>query len=206
MYYRVPKYASQALNTRPIRFFCIFLLTILITMEKQEDKEEKDEKNRSDSTRPIQKNRSSFAYRLKTLIGDDSIRAFARKCNVHESTIRTYLSGGKTPRMDHLISISSVCGVTTDWLATGKGIKYTRDLKHAEERLRGAPPAVLPELPKELEPYRKRLDALLTYLSMIDDDEERSQIIDSFVLRAQDKVDLDPLKDYFTKMKANNTK
>lgn len=105
-----------------------------------------------------------------------------------------------------MTAISEASGITVDWLAKGKGIKYIRDLKHAQERLNGAPPAVLPELPAELEPYRKRLDALLIYLSMIDDDQERSEIIDSFVLRAQDKIDLNPLKDYFTKAKANNSK
>lgn len=108
--------------------------------------------------------------------------------------------------MEHLVAISDAYQVTMDWLATGRGIKYAKDLKHAEERLIGAPPAVLPELPPELEPYRKRLDALLIYLSMIEDAEERSQIIDSFVLRAQDQIDLAPLKDYFTKTKTSNQK
>lgn len=175
-------------------------------MNNQEYKIETEQKSSSDSTVPIHPSISDFVIRLKSLIGDNSIADFSRQCRVPESTIRSYLVRGKTPGMEHLTDISSACGVTVDWLATGKGIKYVRDLKHAQERLNGAPPAVLPELPTELEPYRKRLDALLIYLSMIEDDQERSEIIDSFVLRAQDKIDLNPLKDYFTKAKANNSK
>jgi len=175
-------------------------------MEKQEDKKETDRKDRSDSSRPIQKDKSSFASRLKSLIGDDSIRAFARKCNAHESTIRTYLSGGKTPRMDHLISISSACGVTVDWLTTGIGIKFTVALKEAQNRLHGAPPAVSANLPPELEPHRKRLDALLVYLSQIDDPEECELIINDFVLRAEKSIELSELKHAVAELRAASQK
>lgn len=153
----------------------------------------------------IDTEKNSLATRVKECMGAKSVSAFARDCGMNESTLR-YILSGSFPRTDHLTSIANASGVTIDWLATGKGIRYIRDLKHAQERLNGAPPAVLPELPTELEPYRKRLDALLIYLSMIEDDQERSEIIDSFVLRAQDKIDLNPLKDYFTKAKANNSK
>ena len=175
-------------------------------MNNQEDNTESEQNNSSDSSLPIHPCITGFVDRLKQLINNDSIASFSRKCGIPESTIRSYLVRGKTPRMEHLADISSASGVTVDWLATGTGIKYKKDLKHAEERLRGAPPAVLPELPPELEPYRKRLDALLIYLSMIEDAEERSQIIDSFVLRAQDQIDLAPLKDYFTKTKVGSSK
>lgn len=146
-----------------------------------------------------------FQKRLIEVIGDEPVAAFARRCGFGESLIRKYMDGS-LPSVSKLSSMAEASGVTVDWLATGRGIKYARDLKHAQERMNGAPPAVLPELPTELEPYRKRLDALLIYLSMIEDDQERSEIIDSFVLRAQDKIDLNPLKDYFTKAKANNSK
>lgn len=175
-------------------------------MNNQEDASESDKNIMSDSECPIQSNNSGFVLRLKSLINKDTVTSFSKKCGIPESTIRSYLARGKTPHMKHLVAISLATSVTIDWLTTGNGIKYTKDLKHAEERLRGAPPAVLPELPPELEPYRKRLDALLIYLSMIEDAEERSQIIDSFVLRAQDQIDLAPLKDYFTKTKTNNQK
>ena len=148
---------------------------------------------------------STLKSRLIEIIGDEPIASFSRRCGFGESLMRKYLAGS-LPSVTKLASIAKTSGVTIDWLATGKGIKYTRDLKQAEERLRGAPPAVFPELPPELEPYRKRLDALLIYLSMIEDAEERSQIIDSFVLRAQDQIDLAPLKDYFTKTKVGSSK
>lgn len=164
------------------------------------------ENDASHSSGHIADQKNSLAARVKECMGSRSVSAFARECGgMNESTLR-YILSGSFPRTDHLAAIAAASGVTIDWLATGNGIKYTRDLKHAEERLRGAPPAVLPELPPELEPYRKRLDALLIYLSMIEDAEERSQIIDSFVLRAQDQIDLTPLKDYFTKTKTSNQK
>ncbi|SFK93139.1 Helix-turn-helix [Nitrosomonas aestuarii] len=175
-------------------------------MNKQKDSKEKQQKESASDSTFFSDYEKKVNQRIKEAIGDEPVKAFSRRCGVPDTSLRDYISGKKKPGLDAITAISSFTGITVDWLATGRGIKYTRDLKYAEERLRGAPPAVLPELPEELEPYRKRLDALLTYLSMIDDDEERSQIIDSFVLRAQDKVDLDPLKDYFTKMKANNTK
>lgn len=157
------------------------------------------------SSSHIDNEKNSLAERIKECMGDKSVSAFARECGMNESTLR-YILSGSFPRTDHLTAIANASGVTIDWLATGRGIKYIRDLKHAEENLRSAPQAVLPELPPELEPYKKRLDALLIYLSMIEDDNERSQIIDDFVLRAQDKIDLSPLKDIFLKKNANNNK
>ncbi len=170
-------------------------------MTIQEHTEESDVNITSDSKRPIQNDENSFAYRLKVLIGDDSIRQFAKKCNVHESTIRTYLSGGKTPRMEHLISIATACGVTVDWLTTGKGIKYVRDLKHAQERLNGAPPRAYGELPEALKPYEKRLDALLHYLAMIDDEKEVEQILTEVTLRAEKVIKLNDLQQTVNEMR-----
>jgi transcriptional regulator with XRE-family HTH domain len=175
-----------------------------------EDKQEHNKENRGKESAPdstfFSDVSNSVGTRIKQAIGNETVKAFSRRCGVADTSLRDYIGGKKKPGLDAITAISEYAGVTVDWLATGKGIKYTKDLKHAEERLRGSPPAVLPELPPELEPYRKRLDALLIYLSMIEDAEERSQIIDSFVLRAQDQIDLAPIKDYFTKNKAGNQK
>lgn len=175
-------------------------------MSNQIDKTETEQNRNSDSTVPIYSDVSAFVIRLKNLIGDDSIAFFARKCGVPESTIRSYLVRGKTPGMEHLAAIATSCGVTVDWLATGKGIKFVRDLKQAQERLNGAPPAVVPDLPPNLEPYRKRLDALLNYLAQIDEEEDRSRIIDDFVLRAHDKIELVELKHVVNEMRATYNK
>lgn len=173
---------------------------------KQTHNEDKQQKESAPDSAFVSSESNPVGKRIKQAIGDESVKAFSRRCGLADTSLRDYIGGKKKPGLDAITTISEYTGITVDWLATGKGIKYIRDLKHAEERLRGAPPAVLPELPPELEPYRKRLDALLIYLSMIEDAEERSQIIDSFVLRAQDQIDLAPLKDYFTKTKTNNQK
>lgn len=78
---------------------------------------------------------SGVAWRIKTLLPDNCIASFSRKCGIPKSTVRSYLSQGKMPGLKHLVSISSACGVTVDWLATGKGIKYSSDLKIAHEML-----------------------------------------------------------------------
>lgn len=186
--------------------FLHFFTNKLKNMNNQIDKTETEQNRNSDSTVPIHSDVSEFVIRLKSLIGDDTIASFARKCGVPESTIRSYLARGKTPGMEHLAAIAASCGVTVDWLATGKGIKYKRDLKHAEERLNSAPPAVAPELPIGLEPYRKRLDALINYLAMIDDEEERDLILSDFILRAEKIIELSELKHAVNQMRATYNK
>lgn len=173
-------------------------------MNNQEDKCKKTGKESASYSTFVSDAQKNVGERIKIAIGDEPVKAFARRCGIAESSLRSYIANQKKPGLDAITTISEFTGVTVDWLATGKGIKFARDLKQAQERQNGAPPAVLPELPSELEPYRKRLDALLIYLSMIEDKEERSQIIDSFVLRAQDKIDLSPLKELQFKKKAND--
>ncbi|MBK7352645.1 MAG: hypothetical protein IPJ05_02635 [Nitrosomonas sp.] len=135
-------------------------------------------------------------------MGDKSVSAFARDCGgMNESTLR-YILSGSFPRTDHLAAIASAAGVTIDWLATGKGIKYTRDLRHAEERLRGSPPGVSGELPLALEPYRRRLDALHGYLAQIDDDRDRDRIIADFLLRAEETKKIGELEQAVTELRS----
>lgn len=79
-----------------------------------------------------------FVTRLRLLTTEySSVSEFARRCGFHESVIRSYLNDGKSPAMNRLVRIAEVCGVTIDWLATGKGIKYARDLREAKELFDG---------------------------------------------------------------------
>lgn len=69
-----------------------------------------------------------LAERLRELIDQHpSLSAFARMCGVAEGTLRNVLEGA-WPRTDNLIAIAAAGGVTIDWLATGKGVKFRRDL------------------------------------------------------------------------------
>jgi len=77
-----------------------------------------------------------LAERLRDLIDQHpSLSAFARMCGVAEGTLRNVLEGA-WPRTDNLIAIAAAGGVTIDWLATGKGVKFRRDLV---EQLWGEP-------------------------------------------------------------------
>ncbi len=104
--------------------------------------------------------------------------------------------------MDHLVSISAAAGVTVDWLATGKGVKYSKDLKAAIDRLDGSPPGAAGELPLALEPYRRRLDALHGYLAQIDDDRDRDRIIADFLLRAEETKKIGELEQAVTELRS----
>lgn len=70
-----------------------------------------------------EKESSDLPPRLKKVIGDEPVAAFARRAGVSESSMRAYLSGEKSPGMDALQAICSAGGVSIDYLVTGK----TRD-------------------------------------------------------------------------------
>lgn len=82
--------------------------------------------------RPILKKESdAFSARLREIIGDESVSAFARRCGVREGTIRNIFSGA-WPRTDNLISIADAASVTIDWLATGRLPKTRSELRQAQ--------------------------------------------------------------------------
>lgn len=64
----------------------------------------------------------SFSTRLKELIGETSILAFANKSGVPQNSIRQYLNGS-IPGLDKVIAIADANNVSVEWLATGKGTK-----------------------------------------------------------------------------------
>lgn len=67
-----------------------------------------------------EKESSDLPGRLKRVVGDDPVAAFARKAGVSESSMRSYLSGEKSPGMDALHGIASASGVSIDYLVTGR--------------------------------------------------------------------------------------
>lgn len=109
-------------------------------MNNQEDNNNRN-KNQSSSVRSSDssssgKPKSELPLRLKEIIGNESVAAFARRCGFGESLLRKYLDGA-SPSIDKITAIASAAGVTIDWLATGKGFKWLRDLSEAQESLKG---------------------------------------------------------------------
>lgn len=66
---------------------------------------------------------NTFASRLRQLIGDVSVSAFARKVSLSESLIRKYLKGSE-PSLTRADQIARFANVSLEWLATGCGYQY----------------------------------------------------------------------------------
>ncbi len=61
-----------------------------------------------------------FAYRLRESFAGESTNAFAKKCGVGESSLRSYLTGS-FPSIDRAALIAQAANVSLEWLITGKG-------------------------------------------------------------------------------------
>ena len=66
------------------------------------------------------KENNGFSDRLSSLVGDEDVRPFARKCGVTETSIRNYLKGTE-PTRPTMVKIARACNVTVGWLADGEG-------------------------------------------------------------------------------------
>lgn len=105
------------------------------------------EPNRSGiRTVPIRDDESELVHRLREVIGDEAVNAFARRCGLGESVMRSYLKGAM-PSADRVAAIAEVRGVTTDWLITGRQPKMRADIIKAtggidKQRLKEAIAAV----------------------------------------------------------------
>ncbi|MGL4380524.1 LexA family transcriptional regulator [Vibrio sp. HDW18] len=62
---------------------------------------------------------ASFAKRLNTAIGDESLRSFSRRCGLSDKTLRDYLGGKTYPTLDRLALIADASECCISWLATG---------------------------------------------------------------------------------------
>lgn len=70
----------------------------------------------------------TVALRIREVIGDQFVSAFARRCGIAEAVIRTYINDGRMPPLNKAAAIASSGGVTLDWLATGREPKFRRDV------------------------------------------------------------------------------
>lgn len=61
-----------------------------------------------------------FRNRIALLVGNDDPFAWAKKVGIPSSTFDRIWNSGTTPKAPHLIRIAEACGVSIDWLLTGK--------------------------------------------------------------------------------------
>ena len=66
----------------------------------------------------------SFPARLQEVMGTQSARGFAQRIGLTEGTMRNLLKGG-IPKLDTALRIASEANVSLEWLATGKGDKFS---------------------------------------------------------------------------------
>lgn len=171
-------------------------------MNNQEDSDNEKQEETSFSLGFQLEDKSELGNRIKEVVAGDHVKAFSRRCGIPESSIRSYILNQKRPGADALLTISFATGVTIDWLVTGRGIKYVKDLRKAQEMLNGAPPRAADGLPDALDPHRKRLDTLYEYLARISDEKNRARIIEAILLRAEELKEIDELKHAVRELRA----
>lgn len=66
---------------------------------------------------------STFPARLADVIGNSSVRAFARRASVSDTFLRQCLAGRTEPTRTKLLAIAEAGGVSVEWLATGQGTR-----------------------------------------------------------------------------------
>jgi len=62
---------------------------------------------------------TTFPERLKQAIGDQSVRAFARSCQLSDTVVRQYLSGQSEPTRPALIAMAKASSKSLNWLMLG---------------------------------------------------------------------------------------
>lgn len=66
---------------------------------------------------------TTFAQRLRELIGETPVSAFARRVGISEGLMRKYLSGSE-PSLSKANQIARNSNCSLEWLATGGGYRY----------------------------------------------------------------------------------
>lgn len=74
---------------------------------------------------------SSFSERLNKVIGNEPIRAFARRADMSDSGLKRYLYEGTIPPIDRALNLARAGGVTFDWLVFGIGDGANTPPSHA---------------------------------------------------------------------------
>lgn len=148
---------------------------------------------RDDESHPM----LGFAQRLRDAIGDEPVSAFARRCRLPESNIRSYIDGLKTPRLDKVMKIAHAARVSVDWLATGQGIREASQLRAAERALRGD----LTASAALSGPLARRLDKIAQLAAQMSD-QDADALMAELYARASQVAELAELKQAVAQLRA----
>lgn len=109
---------------------------------------------------------TTFAARLRDLIGDTPIAAFSRRVGLGEALIRKYLAGSE-PSLSKANQIARQANCSLEWLATGQGFRYAQaevvDMDALELALRLST-TLTPEVPPAATLNLKLIVSLYQYL------------------------------------------
>ncbi|MDR1889560.1 MAG: helix-turn-helix domain-containing protein [Zoogloeaceae bacterium] len=97
----------------------------------------------------------NVAENIRSIIGDDGIRSFSRKCGIGHGQISEYLNGKRPPGLRHALAIARAAGVSLDWLATGR--EFTATPVTARLPADHPPLAAAAETPPPLTPEEQAL-------------------------------------------------
>lgn len=78
-------------------------------------------KEKEELSEKVPEQESGFIKRLEQIIGEESVRSFARRVGVADTTLRQYLNGRSEPTLSKLTAIAQGSGCSVSWLATGEG-------------------------------------------------------------------------------------
>lgn len=122
---------------------------------------------------PREEQAGGFPARLADIIGDLSIRAFARKARVSDTFLRQCLAGRTEPTRLKLLALAAAGGVSIEWLATGGGPRVATSApttmtppeldRELLERAIAVVEEVLGDSGRVLEPARKALLVTAAY-------------------------------------------
>jgi len=114
--------------------------------------------------------------------------------------------------MDKLVRIADACGVTVDWLATGRGIRRAADMRKAEKALQDGVLRVIegaarPLTAAELQASAaRRLDAITHLVVALESPQEQAALLDELLSRAQSAAEMHALKQAVTELRAAQKK
>ncbi|HOV86279.1 MAG TPA: helix-turn-helix transcriptional regulator [Syntrophobacteraceae bacterium] len=74
--------------------------------------------------------------RIRIVRGDLTQQAFADQLDIHFRTVQRWEAGTRLPCADDLVKIQQEFGININWLLTGTGPKYLRDLACPEPELK----------------------------------------------------------------------
>lgn len=80
-----------------------------------------------------------FQERIKATINGSSVNAFAKKCGIAESVVRSYLTGRSLPGLDKLYALANGGNVRVEWLASGEEPMRLEEKASGREIVLGKP-------------------------------------------------------------------